>query len=398
MVITGFGDVIGERMRAEHTALAARWLGRLSDLLPVDASEVFPSDTLLDHIPALILDISQYLQTPAEEAIAANTTVLEKARELGALRHSQRASLHQVLREYQLLGGVLFAFVQEETSRLNLTPPPAETVSVVSRLHQAINTLTQATVETFVELYTRTIAEQAERLEQFTRMATHEWRQPLGSLQFAVTLLRKPDLAPELSRQTLDVIDRNVAHLIDLTRKIELLARIREEQDDPVVQTVAVGTVAAEAARQLREMAEARGVEIRIADELPSVTVDVGRLELTIVNLLSNGIKYSDPERSRRFVEIAGGLVDGNLCQLVVRDNGIGIPRERISTIFGRFSRAHADRDDGRGVAGMGLGLAIVDDCVRTMGGSIEVESAEGSGTTFVLTIPAAAAAEADGV
>src|ERR1044072_8857635 len=106
MIITDFGDLIAERMRAEHRTLAARWFSRLLDLLPVEAREVFPTESLLDHIPALILEIAGYLRAP-EDAIVANTTILEKARELGALRHSQRASLHQVLREYQLLSGVL---------------------------------------------------------------------------------------------------------------------------------------------------------------------------------------------------------------------------------------------------------------------------------------------------
>jgi hypothetical protein len=122
--ITGFGDLIAERMRVEHRALAARWFDRLLDLLPVDARDVFPTESLLDHVPRLILEISAYLADPEEGAIAANTAILDKARELGALRFSQRASLHQLLREYQLLSAILVTFVQEEIARLD-TPPAA---------------------------------------------------------------------------------------------------------------------------------------------------------------------------------------------------------------------------------------------------------------------------------
>src|SRR5574341_795673 len=157
MITTGFADTVAERISAEHALLAARWFARLRDLLPVDANEVFPSDKLLDHIPSLIVDISDYLKAPEEQAIAANTLVVEKARELGALRHEQRASLHQVLREYQLLGGILTRFVQDEVVRLVLTPPPDECMAVASRLHQAVALLQQETVETFVRLYTQTI-------------------------------------------------------------------------------------------------------------------------------------------------------------------------------------------------------------------------------------------------
>src|SRR5688572_33480786 len=122
MVTTGFAEVIAARIAAEHAMLAARWFARLHDLLPVGAQDVFPSDQLLDHIPTLIVDIGEYLKAPQEQAIAANTCVVEKARELGTLRHQQRASLHQVLREYQLLGGILVRYVQDETIRLMLSP------------------------------------------------------------------------------------------------------------------------------------------------------------------------------------------------------------------------------------------------------------------------------------
>ena len=185
MITTGFSEVIAERLANEHALLAARWFAPLHDLLPVAANEVFPSDSLLDHIPSLIVDVSQYLRAPEDQAIAANTQVVEKARELGKLRHQQRASLHQVLREYQLLGAILMRFVEDEANRMEQAPAPSECVAVTSRLHHAVAVLLQETVETFVGLYTQTITEQSERLRQFTRMATHEWRQPLAPIMTA---------------------------------------------------------------------------------------------------------------------------------------------------------------------------------------------------------------------
>jgi signal transduction histidine kinase len=390
MITTEFGDVIAARMRAEHRTLATRWFERLLDLLPVAARDIFPTESLLDHVPALILEIGDYLREPEGEAIVANTAILEKARELGALRHAQRASLHQVLREYQVLNGVLVTFVIEEIERTGASPPPADTVQLVSRLHQAVATLSQATVETFVELYTHTIADQAERLDQFTRMAAHEWRQPLGALQFGIRLLRDAGLDPAGVARTVATLERNVHHLVDLTHKLETVARVRSNGDNAVVQRVSAATIAQEAARQLREMADARGVEIRIAETLPTLTVDVGRLELALVNLLSNAVKYSDPDKSPRYVEVAGGTAADGWCRIEIRDNGIGIPPHALATIFDRFTRAHADRADAGYVGGLGLGLAIVEDCVRTMGGRIDAQSVERTGTTFVMTLPAA--------
>jgi signal transduction histidine kinase len=394
LITTGFTEAIAERMAADHALLAARWFSRLHDLLPVDANEVFPSDSLLDHIPSLIVDVSAYLKAPEEQAIAANTLVVDKARELGKLRHEQRASLHQVLREYQLLGGILMRFVEDEANRVAVTPTPSECVVVVARLHHAVAVLLQETIETFVGLYTHTITEQAERLRQFTRMATHEWRQPLAPIATAVSLLRLPGLDDRQRTNTVDLISRNVSSLVDMTYKLERLARLDEDADNPSMQAVSISTVAAEAARQLREMADARGVRLRISSEMPSLVVDVGRLELALVNLLSNAIKYSDPAKDQRVVDVlAEGPVNGT-CDIIVRDNGVGIPANRVADIFRRFTRAHTDNTALGNVSGIGLGLAIVDDCVRAMNGAIRVESTEGAGSVFVMRLPCEPGAE----
>jgi signal transduction histidine kinase len=183
-------------------------------------------------------------------------------------------------------------------------------------------------------------------------------------------------------------VGRSVRHLIDLTQKLETVARMHNDGDNPIVQEVSSGTVAAEAARQLREMADARRVEIRVLDGLPTLTIDVGRLELTFVNLLSNAIKYSDEAKPVRWVEIGGVESADGWCQIAVRDNGLGIPPDSVARIFDRFTRAHAERDDVGQVGGLGLGLSIVEDCVGAMHGRIEVESVEGVGTTFVLRLP----------
>ena len=392
MITTDFVDLISARMRVEHENLAARWFERLVDLLPVDARKVFPSSTLLDHVPVLIVEIAGSLRA-GNGAIGANSIVLEKARELGALRHGQRASLHQVLREYQILGGVLAQFVLDEIATVGALPAatlpaPATCVDVVGRIHHAVDILSQTTVEAFVTLYTQTIAEQHERLEQFTRMATHEWRQPLGALQFGVGVLRQTGLNGHADR-TVGLLERNVTRLIDLTRKLESVARIHGSTDTAVTQTVDLHTVAREAARQVREMAELHDVDVRVIDGMPQATVDVGRLELALVNLISNGIKYCDRAKPARQVDVTGGTDADGSCRIEVRDNGIGIPSDAVGVIFRRFTRLHTATPDGPKVDGVGLGLSIVDDCIRSIGGCIEVESVEGKGTAFIIRLPA---------
>jgi len=129
---------------------------------------------------------------------------------------------------------------------------------------------------------------------------------------------------------------------------------------------------------------------------LPVLTVDVGRLEMVFVNLLSNAIKYSDPGKPDRYVEVNNQIDGDGWCRIEVRDNGVGIPPQALSTIFQRFTRAHADREDLSHVTGVGLGLAIVDDCVRGMGGHIDVHSVEHEGATFTLILPRTPSVEPD--
>src|SRR5689334_4670181 len=95
VVSAGYAERIAGRMFQDSQALASAWLIRLDSLLAVDADAIFPSTQLLDHIPLLIQHIADYLRAPADLEIAANTLVIEKAQELGQLRHEQRASVHQ---------------------------------------------------------------------------------------------------------------------------------------------------------------------------------------------------------------------------------------------------------------------------------------------------------------
>ena len=120
---------------------------------------------------------------------------------------------------------------------------------------------------------------------------------------------------------------------------------------------------------------------------MPRLYVDTGRLELVLVNLVANAIKYSDPAKPARVVEILAAPGD-HVQEIRVVDNGIGIPAAALAKVFTRFHRAHPELDTTLGVNGTGLGLAIVEECVKALGGDIRVESEEGHGTAFVLTLP----------
>jgi len=380
-----FGHQIGSRMSEAHESLAARWLDRLNELLPVPAGEVFPTGALLDHIPSLIREIAAYLKDEEVDEFAANTFVLDKARELGELRYEQRASVHQLLREYRVLLAILVTFVEEETTRLNVIAP-SEVIAVLRRLSQAVAVLQQTTVETFIAKYTAQIDEQTRRLENFNRMVSHELRQPIGALQFAVKLAEASDEAVARAGYR-EVIDRNLTRLVRLTDQLAMMSRLKTSTDTAQTQRLPLSLVAREVARQLRDMAERRDVEIRVSESLPIIEVDVAAVELILVNLISNAIKYSDPSKPERIVQVLGEAAP-EAWSIVVEDNGMGIASEHLPHVFERAYRAHAERDEELGTDGFGLGLAIVSDCVKDLGGEITVESRPGEGASFKVRLP----------
>ena len=386
-----YADVVSQRVSAERSVLAARWLNRLNELLLVEPNAVFPSDQLLDHIPTLIAEIAAYVKAPADEEIATNAAVIDKARELGSLRHEQRASVHQLLREYEILGELLEGFVIDETERLALHPTPAECLEVLRRMTRATRTLMRTTVDTFVSQYTTTIQERNERIKNFNRMASHELRTPIGTLLFASAMLNTDVIQLDSDRvaRIASTISSSAERLSRLVTNLERLSRLTDPPDMPSQQEVDLQALAAEVVRQVDEMATARDVVIRInVAEVPPLLIDSARLELVLLNLVSNAIKYCDPSKPDRFIEVAASLTSAEMCAIIVRDNGLGIAEQDQTAIFDRFFRAHSHLDHALGVTGTGLGLAIVAECVRELDGSIRCESSLGSGTTFLISVP----------
>jgi signal transduction histidine kinase len=385
-----FEAAIAARIDFDRDALARRWLMRLTELLPVRPKEVFPSEALLDHIPNLIQEVARFISAEEPE-IAANTFVVAKARELGELRHEQHASVHQLLREYELLRSIVETFVAEQAEQLGLEPNLRDVLRCVRKINQAVALLTQTTVDTFVERYTATIEDQTRRLERFNQMVSHELRQPLGALQTAAVLLRQAEqgLDADRRRRVIAAVERNVTRAVHLVGTITKVTALSAADDTkPGVQRVSLSTVAQEAARQLRELSGDRAVQIMVAPDLPHVTVDVGRLELMLSNLLSNAIKYSDPAKSHRYVEVSLVQLTESVCTFRVRDNGLGMTSEQLQEVFTPFFRAHAHRDAELGVEGLGLGLSIVRDCAEALDASIHVDAAPGEGSTFTVTMP----------
>ncbi|HEV2369759.1 MAG TPA: ATP-binding protein, partial [Acidimicrobiales bacterium] len=167
-----------------------------------------------------------------------------------------------------------------------------------------------------------------------------------------------------------------ISDLLDLSR-VEGAVKHRAEQ-------VEVAHVVAEAVGRVRAAADDRGIRIveRGDGSALAVVGDSGQLVSALANLLDNAVKYSDPGSSVDVEMLTGhGTVE-----LRVVDRGIGIPARDHERIFERFYRV--DRARSRETGGTGLGLAIVRHVAMNHGGRVTVESREGEGSTFTLTIP----------
>ena len=216
----------------------------------------------------------------------------------------------------------------------------------------------------------------------FVANISHELKTPIGALAvLAETLIDEtdPTVVSRLAGKTVNEAHR-VAKIID---DLLELSRIELSGDLVVVPCDVAGLVAAASSRNTYA-AQQRGVEVRVGEIPPGLTVnaDQGQLASALGNLVDNAVKYSEANGN---VTVAA-FPDGNGVTFVVADRGIGIPTHDLDRIFERFYRV--DRARSRGTGGTGLGLAIVRHVAGNHGGAVTVESREGEGSTFRLHIP----------
>jgi signal transduction histidine kinase len=378
---------LAERIRAAREELTRRWLERIAARVELHPNRVFPTDELLDHVPLLMDRIADYLKDPSDE-ITADAPVTGKAIELGELRWSQGFDAHEILKEYEILGGVLFAFLVRTVDEVDQECPRSELLACAHRLFRAVSVIQQVTTTHYLRLAGERVNEREQRLRGFNRMVTHELKNRISSVLGAGQLLADPEIARSDAQRArfAQMVVQNAEGMQAVLEN--LLELSRTDSDSRKQRNVPLPRVAAEVCRQLREMAAARGVAVRMRD-LPEVEVNAAAVELCLTNYVSNAIKYSHPGREERWVEVCGRLdTTGGGCELVlqVQDNGLGVPADKRENLFDRFFRAHGDTVTG--VEGTGLGLSIVRETVEAMGGRAWAEFGDADGSRFLISIP----------
>ena len=378
---------VAERMRSSSEDLTRRWLDRISARVKLDPNRIFPTDALLDHVPLLILGIADYIENP-EKVILSEVPVVAKAMELGELRFSQGFDEYEVLKEYEIFGGILFSFLSRVVDSIEEPCSRGELLACAHRLYLAVALIQQATLTHYLSLVKERLNEREQRLRGFNRALSHELRNLIGTIAGAAEILELGTFSPEQQRAMTSMIIRNSTNMKATLENLVELSRL--DEDVRQSRHIALPNAAAEVARQLRESARAHGVEIRLPADLPTINVSAAAFELCLSNLLANAIKYSDPAKDKRWVEVRAYVTtpdDGAQAETVVEvhDNGLGVPEAKRADLFKRFYRAHEESN--RQIDGTGLGLSIVRETVTSLGGKAWADFRE-DGTTFFFTMP----------
>jgi signal transduction histidine kinase len=220
-----------------------------------------------------------------------------------------------------------------------------------------------------------------EELDRFAHMVAHDLRNPLALIATTAQALidQLDQLDRDMLRKHLGVISRTGHQACDVIEALLLLASVSHTTVHP--QPVNMGAVLARAVRRLTPRIEESGARLEAPEEWPTVTGCAPWIEEIWVNYLDNALTHGGrPPR----VDL-GWQIDGEDAHFTVTDNGAGIPLERQQHLFGASPISQRDRSTGHG-----LGLLIVRDIVQKLGGSVDVLSAPGRGTTFSFTLPLA--------
>jgi two-component system phosphate regulon sensor histidine kinase PhoR len=238
----------------------------------------------------------------------------------------------------------------------------------------------------------------------FVANVSHELKTPLALVRMFGEMLQSGRVASDEKRKEyLDIIVNESERLSSLIENVLDFARVEKGRGSYEFAEGDVGVVVSRAAQVLKYRAEREHtrLDLQVQNQLPECRIDDRALQLAVVNLIDNAIKYGRPTPKNRtdsgsaIVKISAEEQDGNVV-IRVKDHGPGIPKTERERIFERFIRGTKTADrDGVPVRGSGIGLALVKHIAESHGGTAHVESEVGKGSTFILTIPIAGTGEA---
>jgi signal transduction histidine kinase len=220
---------------------------------------------------------------------------------------------------------------------------------------------------------------------QFLANVSHELRTPLNSIiGFTRLVLRKTEGQIEkLQKDNLQKVLISSEHLLNLINGLLDLAKIEAGRMEAYVESFKLDEVMRMTIATVEPLLKDGRVKLvtEIAPDIPPLKTDRDKLKQSVLNLLSNAVKFTEKGE----IKVAAWRDNGSL-KLTVSDTGIGMKKEALDLIFEEFRQA--DMSSTRRYGGTGLGLAIVRRFINLLGGEIVVESEEGKGSKFTITMP----------
>jgi two-component system phosphate regulon sensor histidine kinase PhoR len=241
------------------------------------------------------------------------------------------------------------------------------------------------TIATLVVLYREAYLSRLQT--DFVNKVSHDLRTPLTSIRMFVETLQMGRLAdPARQREALSIIAQETERLSALIARLLDWARMESGKRTYDFRRQEVGPVVDDALRAVEPLRVQTGADLvrKLAPGLPHVYVDRNAIGDALVDLLQNAFKYTGAEKR---IEVAVRSA-GNALEIVVSDNGPGIPGADQKRIFDKFYRGKDPLD--RSIEGSGLGLSMVKHVVEAHGGKVSVRSELGKGAAFTVLLPAA--------
>ena len=235
--------------------------------------------------------------------------------------------------------------------------------------------LLQSTKE--IELKNDNLTLVNKELDRFVYSASHDLRSPLTSLKGLVQIAKEEeDLEQvkyyfELMDQTISRQDQFIMDIIDYSRN---------KRVDKTLEAVNLNQLIDSIVQQYAHNDNTKTIKIEKNLEIDEIYCDALRLKIIFNNLISNAIKYSDPEKSEKKIEIKV-FKENEVCKIEIEDNGLGINEDILPRIFEMFFGTNHN-------IGSGLGLYITMEAVQVLGGTITASSKIKEGTIFTITLP----------
>ena len=262
-------------------------------------------------------------------------------------------------------------------------------------LPQRVDGQTIGRVWTFRDITTqKEVVRELQELDRiksdFVSTVSHELRTPLTSITGYVEMLRDGDggALNEAQDRMLEVVDFNTQRLLAQIEDLLTLSRVESGTFQLAKDRMAVGQIVRAVGEVVMPQAAAQSLELvlELPQDLPDLVGDASELDRALLNLAANAIKFTPP----------GGRVTisaqryGECVRIAVADTGVGIPLDEQDKLFTRFFRSSTTAN--AATQGTGLGLVIVKSIVEHHGGTIDVQSTPGEGTSVIVTLPTAAA------